>query len=1373
MGGRKRQERVAILIAGVHRSGTSPLARVLNLLGGALPKTLLAPNAANEAGYWESPLVNRLNNEILALAGSDWRSWQPLRKGWDKDPAARPLKEQALAMLQSEFGDATLLVLKDPRICRLIGFWREVLEDFGARAVAVCPIRNPLEVAASVGKRNGFVPAITHLIWLRYALDAELATRTMPRSFASYGRLLVAWREVVERIGRDLDIAWPREPESVAREVEAFLSSAHRHHTLLAEGVNEPEWLRTSYAVFSRWAEVGERRLDYKALDGVRRAFDDIPSVLQPLIAASHEQIDAARLLKKRIALDDTELARLQAQIDTDAQRLQEINVRLAESVHRLGERDLQVQAATEQLGTTRAQLAESFATLARRDVELEAHREEVQRSQARLRDAERAAAEKATQLNTQLADARRQLAQRDEELEAARRESERGHALLAARAKELAQAVSRAVKLEADAKARQAELDEVNAALDRLEQELASEKDSSASLHAALNRAQADVARARREAEQRLREAKDVELELHRIQSTRTWKIVQALHGVARQTYGLVKRSRSGRQERERVALLGSSALFDRDWYLTQYPDVAAAGIDPTLHYLRHGAIEGRDPGPGFSTRWYLDTYEDVSKAGVNPLVHYLEHGKTERRPIAPSSAPPVLPPVASEAVVAAAEVLSLPLAEPRPAQWRRRHELAADKSRLSLEVCGVAIGTSPAGGPDIERALLALAPAARACLAFCRIMGMEPRHALRGRQGNAPLEVGEQLVMLADSPGRSVVAFQFSEPRSAIADIWYINDRDLRFRFKATDADRDWVVRIFQYDVAGAALAMVGESLVEHGGLDFVDAALVNAFLPVLVTLATPDGELVSATLLPFPSLCRGGVHYAELCSVENVPGYLDNLQALSRSLLAELVGPPDAAPFSVARLEVELRGAIGGEPIFSKPLREWLAVVMQARVRAAGAAPDVSPGVRELFDAELAALPVESAPQSAARIRAREESGLLALTIPVDAVPSLHALVGRGLKGCAGKPRTAVSFAVSDRMTVDPRWVACLPPFGEDLLELQPAHAGNTLPIVEVLRAAANDAANGSAPDPLPFAVRFDSTGARHPASLIMPVAPDVPGPLIRVNGRGHPGASISVIAAPRAQSIEVFAAMLDSLKLQTAADRVAEVIAVVDSADADGKRAARSALRRFFPERHRLLEHGAASRSALINHGAEHAEGQLLLIAGADIALHDPRTLEVLSVIADRDNVASASCVLVQAAAQAADRGLFRSAGIFPVRCSSSDDQAFAEPNCLAVFPCATYPVAGNSSALLVVRADVWRRLGGFDAERFPGAQADIEYGVRAIGQGLLHLCTSVISAELHDRDFGAPYHDVVLPSPMPASAWRTLGASTSRLQALKG
>jgi len=103
---------------------------------------------------------------------------------------------------------------------------------------------------------------------------------------------------------------------------------------------------------------------------------------------------------------------------------------------------------------------------------------------------------------------------------------------------------------------------------------------------------------------------------------------IAKAICGVTR-TNGL----RDGYRLFKGRRLLLISGTFDANYYLRQNPDVAAARIDPALHYLVHGAVEGRNPNTHFDTSWYLRQNLDVAKSGVNPLVHYIKFGAGEGR--------------------------------------------------------------------------------------------------------------------------------------------------------------------------------------------------------------------------------------------------------------------------------------------------------------------------------------------------------------------------------------------------------------------------------------------------------------------------------------------------------------------------------------------------------------------------------------------------------------------------------------------------------------------------------------------------------------------------------------------------------------------
>ncbi|AXV16481.1 hypothetical protein CYG48_12755 [Neorhizobium sp. SOG26] len=87
------------------------------------------------------------------------------------------------------------------------------------------------------------------------------------------------------------------------------------------------------------------------------------------------------------------------------------------------------------------------------------------------------------------------------------------------------------------------------------------------------------------------------------------------------------------GRVSQDDIKLVKASGLFDEQWYLEKYRDVAMLGMDPVEHYLWLGWKLGRDPSLKFSTAQYLLTNPDVGRSAMNPLLHFLRHGKNEGR--------------------------------------------------------------------------------------------------------------------------------------------------------------------------------------------------------------------------------------------------------------------------------------------------------------------------------------------------------------------------------------------------------------------------------------------------------------------------------------------------------------------------------------------------------------------------------------------------------------------------------------------------------------------------------------------------------------------------------------------------------------------
>lgn len=271
-----RDRRTAILVSGMHRSGTSAMTRMVSLLGATLPDDLIEGRVGdNEPGFWESRWVVDENEHLLARADSWWGGWQRVSEKWLAGRQA--LRDRIRDRLAAEFGGEQTVVLKDPRVSRLLPLWVPLLEEQGFRCVHVIAVREPAAVVNSIARRNELPAKVSLLSWLAHTLDAERATRGQPRVFVSYERLLADWRHEADRISAALDLPWPA-IDSAAAEIDAFMRP-DLDHAHQGEGATKPgpeRKLAPIYDVIQRWAEDDVRDGDQAVLERWASCFDDV-----------------------------------------------------------------------------------------------------------------------------------------------------------------------------------------------------------------------------------------------------------------------------------------------------------------------------------------------------------------------------------------------------------------------------------------------------------------------------------------------------------------------------------------------------------------------------------------------------------------------------------------------------------------------------------------------------------------------------------------------------------------------------------------------------------------------------------------------------------------------------------------------------------------------------------------------------------------------------------------------------------------------------------------------------------------------------------------------------------------------------------------
>jgi hypothetical protein len=285
--------RRAIVIAGMHRSGTSCVSRVLSLCGLSLPATLVVPGEGREndansrSGFWESEPIRDLHEALLASAGSSWDDLREFPAEWLASRHRMVFERSAVACLLAEFGDAPRFVLKDPRVCRLVPFWLGVLAKLPAEPCFVIPVRHPNEVAASLAARDGIPPAMGRLLWLRHVLAAERETRGQARIFISYQDLLADWRAAVSKVFAHAGLALPdlESGGAIAAEVEAYLDPRLRHHVARGEAAAGAELPRFVQSTWDWMIDAATgRAASPDALDAAAGSLRDAELAFAPLL---------------------------------------------------------------------------------------------------------------------------------------------------------------------------------------------------------------------------------------------------------------------------------------------------------------------------------------------------------------------------------------------------------------------------------------------------------------------------------------------------------------------------------------------------------------------------------------------------------------------------------------------------------------------------------------------------------------------------------------------------------------------------------------------------------------------------------------------------------------------------------------------------------------------------------------------------------------------------------------------------------------------------------------------------------------------------------------------------------------------------------
>jgi len=244
-----------VMIAGMHRSGTSMIARLLNLSGLYLGREdeLYAGAADNAEGFWEHRSFVELNDVILTHFGGGWDLPPTFPIDWDERPDVQPFVERAKALAESFDGHASW-GWKDPRNCLTIGLWRRLIPDL---KIVLC-VRHPNEVAQSLQKRGYSSHPFAWNLWKIYHRSLLASVPLESLVVTHYDSYFASGQIEISRVASSIGLT---PSQSRLQEAFASVSTNLRHNrSAAAGGPALPSDVQLLYQDLSAAAGVGPAR---------------------------------------------------------------------------------------------------------------------------------------------------------------------------------------------------------------------------------------------------------------------------------------------------------------------------------------------------------------------------------------------------------------------------------------------------------------------------------------------------------------------------------------------------------------------------------------------------------------------------------------------------------------------------------------------------------------------------------------------------------------------------------------------------------------------------------------------------------------------------------------------------------------------------------------------------------------------------------------------------------------------------------------------------------------------------------------------------------------------------------------------------------
>lgn len=195
-----------ILVGGMHRSGTSLLAGLLQIAGAELGRDLFPARKDNKRGFFERRAVVAAHNEILRNAAAPWDDLRTFRCETLSAEQRQAGIDALVNALESDVLGTHVTAVKDPRASLLVPLWIEIFEHFEAKPRFLQVTRPVHDIQFSLFRRNGFSANRSAILWANYSTEFERNTRGFIRHSVELESIIEDPIQSIESIGQALEL---------------------------------------------------------------------------------------------------------------------------------------------------------------------------------------------------------------------------------------------------------------------------------------------------------------------------------------------------------------------------------------------------------------------------------------------------------------------------------------------------------------------------------------------------------------------------------------------------------------------------------------------------------------------------------------------------------------------------------------------------------------------------------------------------------------------------------------------------------------------------------------------------------------------------------------------------------------------------------------------------------------------------------------------------------------------------------------------------------------------------------------------------------------------------------------------------------------